>query len=67
VTTEGYFIAAVKREMAALKDDERRRIPLAVYGHYALLENFNLGKYRNSELAWTMNHNNSLPAWRIHI
>lgn len=28
-----------------------------------MLENFNLGKYRNSELAWTLNHNNTWLWW----
>lgn len=34
---------------------------------YSLLVCFNLGKYPNSELSWTMNTNNSLPSWRLLV
>lgn len=61
------FIEELRRELEGLRDDERRRIPLDHYGVYALLEHFNLVKYHNSELAWTMNRNHSLPAWRLTV
>ena len=61
------FLEALRREIEAIKDDERRHIPLTHDGVYALLEHFNLVKYRNSECAWTMNRNHSLPAWRLTV
>jgi hypothetical protein len=49
----------LERTMAQMLEPQRR--------DYAMLEHFNLAKYRNSELAWTMNRNNSLPNWRIRL
>ena len=67
------FLEALKQELDLLRWDNARddaRDCRGTYGDvpvYEILPNFNLGKWRNNELAWTLNTNNSLPNWMIQL
>lgn len=59
------FLRALQRELAAIRAEPPTL--LETKGRYGLLELHNLSHYRNSELAWTMNRNHLLPAWRLTV
>ena len=60
------FLLALRREMDKIREDSRPSL-LDTEGLYGILEAHNLVHYGNSELAWTMNRNHLLPAWRLRL